>query len=117
MHTLVVQSHHVHNYTVANIHTNSIRNTSSLYINHCKVYIASYIIATYVSLLLNKLVPSLGLENGDPVLMVYFVLCFERLIRNKTDITNNTMIIIKNKNPPTVPPMAAPAVLDLEESA
>ena len=45
--------------------------------------------------------------------MVYLFLCFECLIRNKTDTNNKKIIIIINKNPPTAPPMAAPADPDL----
>ena len=51
--------------------------------------------------------------------MVYLFLCFECLIRNKTDTNNKKIIIIINKNPPTAPPMAAPAdpdLVSLEES-
>ena len=51
--------------------------------------------------------------------MVYLFLRFECLIRNKTDTNNKIIIIITNKNPPTAPPMAAPAdpdLVSLEES-
>ena len=48
--------------------------------------------------------------------MVYLFLRSERLIRNKTDTTNKT-IVIQNKNPPTAPPMAVPADPELVSSS